>query len=280
MQYCNRNMIFSIRPWQNTKANVRRSTTLHHPLSSRLRFKVCQQRRACRPHSRADACVEMSFSLPWSGRRPPGWMLMTRPTRRTQRRPSKRWRRTCPGRSRSTLEHRLFLLRRHRFPTINSPPPAPVFVARDPSLPPPEQQARAAPKPRSVQAQAGCAPRLRCAHHVSTLRRKMPVRVLLERGFSDAVTTTWRQQQLRNADAKRPRTSPGVPALPRGPTAAFQQSRRAVQVAPACRGCCWLMRMVLHGRRSVGPRALVQRHQVPAVPARSRLACREDHQAS
>ena len=86
----------------------------------------------------------------------------------------------------------------------NSPPPAPVFVARDPSLPPPEQQARAAPKPQSVQAQAGCAPRLRCAHHVSTLRRQMPVRVLLERGFSDAVTTTWRQQQLRNADAKGP----------------------------------------------------------------------------
>ena len=54
---------------------------------------------------------------PWRGRRPPGRMLMARPTRRSQRRPCKRWRRRrCPG-GISTLEHRLFLLRRYRFPT-------------------------------------------------------------------------------------------------------------------------------------------------------------------
>ena len=84
----------------------------------------------------------------------------------------------------------------------NSPPPAPVFVARDPSLPPPEQQARAAPKPRYKRKQGvhrGSDVLTTSQHCEDTC----PYACCLDGGFSAAQITTWRQQ-LRDADAKGP----------------------------------------------------------------------------
>ena len=80
----------------------------------------------------------------------------------------------------------------------NSPPPAPVFVARDPSL----QQARAAPKPRYKRKQGvhrGSDVLTTSQHCEDTC----PYACCLNGGFSAAQITTWRQQ-LRDADAKGP----------------------------------------------------------------------------
>ena len=82
----------------------------------------------------------------------------------------------------------------------NSPPPVPVFVARDPSLPPPERQPRAAPKPRYKRKQGvhrGSDVLTTSQHCEDTC----PYACCLDGGFSAAQITTWRQQ-LRDADAK------------------------------------------------------------------------------
>jgi hypothetical protein len=71
-------------------------------------------------------------------------------------------------------------------------PPAPVFVARDPILPPPEQHARAEPKPR-----------YKTTHVLKTTQPcadSCPFVCCRNGGFADALTATWRQQ-LRDADA-------------------------------------------------------------------------------
>ena len=82
----------------------------------------------------------------------------------------------------------------------NSPPPVPVFVARDPSLPPPERQPRAAPGPR-YKRKAGVH---RGSDVLATSERcaiQCPHACCVNGGFSDALATTWRQQ-LRDASAK------------------------------------------------------------------------------
>ena len=82
----------------------------------------------------------------------------------------------------------------------DSPPPVPVFVARDPSLPPPERQPRAAPDPR-YKRKAGVH---RGSDVLATSERcaiQCPHACCVNGGFSDALATTWRQQ-LRDASAK------------------------------------------------------------------------------
>ena len=84
----------------------------------------------------------------------------------------------------------------------NSPPPVPVFVARYPSLPPPERQPRPAPIPR-YKRKAGVH---RGSDVLVTKERcpdTCPYACCLNGGFSEAQITTWRQQ-LRDADAKGP----------------------------------------------------------------------------
>ena len=79
----------------------------------------------------------------------------------------------------------------------NSPPPAPVFVARDPSLPPPERQARAAPK--APYKRKGCVHRgVDVLKETRLCDDSCPHACCLNNGFPDALLTTWRQQ-LRNA---------------------------------------------------------------------------------
>ena len=82
----------------------------------------------------------------------------------------------------------------------NYPPPVPVFVARDPSLPPPERQPRAAPDPR-YKRKTGVH---RGSDVLATSERcaiQCPHACCVDGGFSDALATTWRQQ-LRDASAK------------------------------------------------------------------------------
>ena len=87
-------------------------------------------------------------------------------------------------------------------------PPAPVFVARDPTLPPPEHHARGEPKPRYKRV-----PRLRCAQDDAAMCRLVPVRVLPERRLRGRS-----HRQLAAAAAgrrrQRQRISAGLLGLP------------------------------------------------------------------
>jgi hypothetical protein len=78
-------------------------------------------------------------------------------------------------------------------------PPAPVFVARDPTLPPPEHHARGEPKPR-YKRKAGVYRGSDVLKTTQPCADSCPFACCRNGGFADALTASWRQQ-LRDADA-------------------------------------------------------------------------------